>query len=860
MNLLTVSVCLFLGASVPTGFAFAQSDHPVETDELRTPRLKTGGSCVIRNVTIHSATSAARVGDVLVIGGDIKGLDTIEAPEGMVEIDGTGKHLAPGVVDCHSHIAVNGGMNEGSVSIAAEVDISDVINPDDLAIYRALAGGVTTVRSLHGSANAIGGKHEVIKLKWGRTADQLRFPDAPEGVKFALGENPKQSNGSRDQTRFPGTRMGVEAVFGRAFERALEYREQWRAYEAAVAAGEDSPSPRRDLRLDSLVGILEGEIAVACHAYRADEILMFARVAQRYGLQNVSLHHALEAYKVADELAEAGVSVTTFGDWWAYKVEAYDAIPQCAALLEEAGVLTSLHSDSGELMRRLYVEAAKSIRYASLDRVKALALVTLYPARQLGIDARVGSIELDKDADLVLLDGDPLSSLSRVEWTMVDGEIEFERRDAFGFDTEPLVAATAEGEQPPPIEWDPQGGDTVAIVGGTIHPITAPSIEKGTLLLQGERILYVGGERTLPAAARVIDATGKHVWPGIIALNTPLGLREIGSVRATNDTSEIGGNQPDVRVLASINADSAHIAVTRANGVTRAQVAPAGAGPMMGQSALIDLVGDTWEELSTVEDDMLHIRFPRVANRAEEKEIPEAVEEMSTLLSRARDYDRLREESVESDSPPPPFDPRLEALVPHVRKERKVALHADNAQTILLALKFAGEEDLDVVLFGATEGWKVADHIARAGIPVVVGPVLTVPRSEFDPYDAAFANAAVLVRAGVEIAIQSRDRGNPRNVAFHAAMASAFGLPREEARRAITWSPARILGVEDELGSLEAGKIADLVITDGDLLEVSTRTEYVFIDGAQVSLSNRQTEFHDRYRNRLRKRRQDPDR
>ena len=190
MNLLTVSVCLFLGASVPTGFAFAQSDHPVETDELRTPRLKTGGSCVIRNVTIHSATSAARVGDVLVIGGDIKGLDTIEAPEGMVEIDGTGKHLAPGVVDCHSHIAVNGGMNEGSVSIAAEVDISDVINPDDLAIYRALAGGVTTVRSLHGSANAIGGKHEVIKLKWGRTADQLRFPDAPEGVKFALGENP----------------------------------------------------------------------------------------------------------------------------------------------------------------------------------------------------------------------------------------------------------------------------------------------------------------------------------------------------------------------------------------------------------------------------------------------------------------------------------------------------------------------------------------------------------------------------------------------------------------------------------------------------------------------------------------------
>jgi imidazolonepropionase-like amidohydrolase len=851
---LCTTLCTTLLAALLGGSVHARNviqDHALETDALRIPALKTGGSCVIRGATIHTAISEPFVGDVLVIEGKIRAIGEVEAPQGLVELDGAGKHLAPGVIDCHSHMAIERGINEGTVSITADVDISDSVDSDDITIYRALAGGVTTARLLHGSANAIGGKHEVIKLKWGRTADELRFPDAPEGIKFALGENVKRSNwGSRNSSRFPASRMGTVALYSRAFERALEYKAEWAAFDAAKAAGEDPLPPRRDLRLDTLVGILNREIAVHCHCYRADGILMITRVAQRYGFLIGTLQHVLEGYKVAKEIADAGVGASTFGDWWSYKIEAYDAIPHNAALMDEAGVLTSVNSDSDEMVRRLYGEAAKSVRYGGLDRVRALRLVTLNPAKQLGIDARVGSIEVGKDADLVLMTGDPLSSLARVDWTLVDGEVEFQRWDSFGLDAAPLQASAAL-ELPVALSVDPAGGPMTALVGGTIHTISGGTIQGGTLLMQDGKILSVGPIESIPVGARVLDVKGKHLWPGMIALNTELGLREISAVNATMDANEIGGNQPDVHVLRAINAESAHMGVTRFNGVTRSQVCPNGGGPLRGQSALIDLDGDNWEELSFVEKDMMHMRFPTVRNDADKKEMPESMESVTQLLEEARVYARHVEAAAAAGTRGPVFDPRLAALAPAALGEQRLALHVRNAQTILFALKFAAEEELDVVLYGAAEGWKVAEAIAAAEVPVVVGPVLAIPGSRYDPYDSAYANAAVLQRAGVEIAIQTSDMENPRNLAFHAAMAVSFGLPHEEALRAITLYPARILGVADQLGSLEPGKIADVIVTDGDLLEIVSRVEYLFIDGQQVDLSNRQSRFYDKYKSRL---------
>ncbi len=843
-----------LSAAIPA-LAHANRDegweHAFETDELRVPHLDTSNGALIRNVTVHSAVRPAFVADVLVLDGDVAAIgEGLEAPSGATVIDGTGKHLSPGVIDPHSHIAAERGINEGTLSITADCDISDVINPDDLSIYRALAGGVTAIQSLHGSANPIGARSEVLKLRWKSTADAMRFPDAPQGIKFALGENVKRSGSRRSSTRFPGSRMGVEAVLARSFERAVEYRAEWRAYRDATARGEDPSHPRRDVRLDVLAGILEGDVRIHAHCYRADEILMLLRLAERFGIRIASLEHAFEAYKVAYEVTEHGVATSTSSDWWAYKMEAYDGIPQNAALIDEAGGIATLNSDSGELMRHLNQEAAKSIRYAGMDPVRALRLVTLNGAIQLGVGDRTGSIEVGKDADLALWNGDPLSVYSRVEWTMVDGIVEFERRDAFGLDTEPAAVREIE-ETTAELEFDLTDGDVLAITGGTIHPVTAPSIETGTLLIQDGRIVAMGTDVVVPASARVVDATGRHVWPGMIGVDTPLGLMEIGAVSATIDTSETGGNQPDVRVTAAIHPASAMIPVTRTNGITRAQVSPQGGGPMKGQSAIIRLGGDTWEELLVQDRDMLHVRFPSASNEAKDKKEPAAVEELRRLLEEAREYDRLSMEAAGEGVAKPPYDPRLEALVPFVKGEKRIALTANNAQTILFALKFAKEEELDVVLYGVREGWKVVDAIRRSGVPVVVGPILTTPSTRYDPYDSGYANPAVIARAGIPFAIMAREGSNARNLPFHAGMAAGFGLPRVEALRAVTIYPARILGLEKDLGSLAVGKIADVVITDGDLLEPATRVTHVLIDGQPVDVGNRQTRLYEKYRERL---------
>ncbi len=869
--MIRILVCCFLAG------ALQAQEHPFETDALREPALVTDGNVLIHGATIHTAVEAAFVGDVLVEKGKISAVTherIDEVPDGTVEIDGTDMHLAPGVVDTHSHTAIERGINEGSVSISAEVTIDDVINPDDIAIYRALAGGCTTIRLLHGSANAIGGRDTVLKLRWHTDADGLRFDGAHQGIKFALGENPKRAWGNGG--RFPATRMGVEAIYYRAFERAREYQATWRAYADAILRGEDPAPPRRDVRLEVLAGILDQDVIVHSHCYRADEILMLIRASQHFGFKIGTLQHVLEGYKVAYEMAEAGIPGSTFSDWWGYKVEAYDAIPQAAALMHEAGVLATINSDSNEMMRRLYEEAAKSVRYAGMDPVEALQLVTLNGARQLGLEARVGSIEVGKDADLVLLNGDPLSSLSRVEWTMVDGVIEFQRRDTFGFDAEPLQAVElVEPEREVQLDED---APRTLLRGGTLHTVTGGTFV-GDLLIQGDRIAAVG-EHLSSRGAEEIDLSGFDVWPGMISLDSAVGIEEIGAVSATLDSSEIGGNQPDLRVTASFNADSARIGVTRHNGVTTVQTTPQGGGPLRGQSAVMKLDGFTWEEMLRRDRDMLHISFPFSSNEppkgsedaceslegaeddalltagrmdGDEKELPESREEeeetqhLRERFAEAREYGRLRDAQAEVT-----YDPRLEALVPFARGEKKVALHADNAQTILAAIRFAKEEGLDAVIYGGREAWKVVGRLAKAGIPVVLGPIHSLPSSRFDPYDAPFANAAVLARAGVPFAIDSGHSENERNLPFHAATAAAFGLPVEEAIRAVTYYPARILGLEAELGSLAPGKRADIVVTRGNLLEITAPVTRLWIDGRPIDLSaDKQSRLYERYRARL---------
>ncbi len=333
-------------------------------------------------------------------------------------IDATGRHLTPGLIDCHSHTGISGGVNEGTQAVTSEVRIFDVINPDAIGIYRQLAGGLTSMNQLHGSANPIGGQNSVVKLRWGvDRPDDMRFEGAIAGIKFALGENVKQSNwGDSKTTRYPQTRMGVETIMRDRFIAAREYA-------SAVSASERSGEApiRRDLELEALAEILAGERLIHCHSYRQDEILMLCRVAQEFGFTIGTFQHVLEGYKVAEAIKESAIGGSTFSDWWAYKFEVIDAIPYNGAIMHDAGVPVSFNSDSNELARRLNTEAGKAVKYGGLTAEEAIQFVTLNPAKQLMIDDRVGSLEAGKDADFVIWSGDPLSTLSRCESTWIDG-------------------------------------------------------------------------------------------------------------------------------------------------------------------------------------------------------------------------------------------------------------------------------------------------------------------------------------------------------------------------------------------------------------------------------------------------------
>lgn len=365
--------------------------------------------------------------DILISKGKIaKIARDITAPNGAVVIDAEGKHITAGLIDCHSHSAIGGGVNEVGQTITAEVRIGDVVNSDDIAIYRELAGGLTTINALHGSANPIGGQNQVLKLRWGMLPEQMKIEGDPEGIKFALGENPKQSNwGDRFNTRYPQTRMGVEQIIRDEFKAAQDYRKKM---EEAKKNPEKIP-PRRDLELDAIVEILKGTRLVHSHSYRQDEILMLIRVADDFGFRIATFQHVLEGYKIAEAIAKHGAGASTFSDWWAYKYEVIDAIPYNGALMHDVGVVVSYNSDSDELARRLNTEAAKAVKYGGLTEAEALKLVTINPARQLRIDDRVGSLEVGKDADFVIWSGPPLSTYSVCEQTWIDGRKYFDRDD-----------------------------------------------------------------------------------------------------------------------------------------------------------------------------------------------------------------------------------------------------------------------------------------------------------------------------------------------------------------------------------------------------------------------------------------------
>jgi imidazolonepropionase-like amidohydrolase len=393
------------------------------------PPADARGNLLIRNATILTVTGGTlENSDLLVTNGRIAQIGSgLKAPSGVRVIEAKGKFVMPGIIDAHSHIAVSGPVNEWTNPVTAEVAIRDVLDPLDLSIYRALAGGVTISHVMHGSANVIGGQCQTIKHRYGTIDPEgIVMQGAPRTIKFALGENPTRVHGRGFGVQ-PSSRMGVESVLRNALTEAQRYMGAQKKYDRDRRSDPRAVAPAYSLRMETLAAILRGEILVNCHSYRADEILMVMRVFKEFGISKIVFQHANEGFKVAPELAAFGAGASVFSDWWAYKFEVYYSTAYNAAILTRNGVLTSINSDSPELVRHLYHEAAKTQRYGGLKPEEALALITINPARQLGIDSRVGSLEVGKDADIAIFSAHPLSIYAICEQTIVDGIVRFDR-------------------------------------------------------------------------------------------------------------------------------------------------------------------------------------------------------------------------------------------------------------------------------------------------------------------------------------------------------------------------------------------------------------------------------------------------
>ncbi|MFN3728107.1 MAG: amidohydrolase family protein [Fimbriimonadaceae bacterium] len=872
----------------------AAGQQPFETEKDRMPSIRTNGTCVIVGGTILTATGERiEDGRILVVNGKIAAIGkTVPDLPGAVVIDARGKVITPGIVDAHIHRGSDS-TNEGTDSITAEVRIFDVLNLSNRNVYHAVASGETSGLILHGSANSVGGQSQVVKLKYDRPAHEAIIADAPRMIKFALGENVTRS-GNAQSTRFPKTRMGVQALYRRAFTEAREYQQAWAKYDAEKAANPSAKPPRRDLRLETLKDILERKIWVQCHSYRADEMLMMVRLSQEFGFKIGALQHALEAYKIAPELAEAGVPVSIFIDNWSFKLEGYDAIPFTAALCTEAGVLVSINTDGTSGTTAIAQDAAKAMRYGGMNEDQVLQMLTINPAKQLGIDHRTGSLEVGKDADIVIWDGHPLSVYSRCAMTLIDGEVFFTRRDAHDVDRLSTIKPRLEPPSPPKFDGNAlvqQVGSRklIAIQGAKLVPVSGPAIERGNLVIRDGRIAAVGANAAIPSDAFIIDGAGLTIYPGFIDAGSTMGLSEISPIGQSNDNRELGAMQPDLLALAAIQQASAHFAPARYNGITTALTGPVG-GTISGQSAVLRLDGYTSEAMgvlspaslmvnlgpgftfgefdiccgdATVDElmaalgyhthdddcDELHSHSQR-GQGAGQQATPGNITE---YLDKAKEYFDARRSQPEKT----PLNLGYEAMRPYLLDRKPIHANVRSVEQIRSAVNLAEKYDLNLVLVNAPDAWKVARMLAEKDIPVILTPAgystlgANIPVQEFDPYDTPYAVATLLHRAGVRFGFKSNDNAMAMNLPFRAAMHCAYGLPREAMIRSLTLTSAEILGIADRYGSLDPGKVANLVIAQGDPFDFDGKVLSVFIDGKPMPMTSRHTELYDTFRARL---------
>jgi imidazolonepropionase-like amidohydrolase len=849
---------------------------------------------VIRNATILTAAGPAiEGGSLLLQGGKIAAIGRdISAPSDAVVIDAAGRWVTPGIIDTHSHLGVYPAPgiestqdgNEMTNPNTAEVWADHGIWPQDPQFALALAGGVTTMQILPGSGNLFGGRGVTVKNVPSRTSEGMKFPGAPPGLKMACGENPKRVYGGRNSS--PATSMGNMAGYRKAWIAAAAYRDKWKKWRDE--GSDPAKRPERDLQMETLAGVLDGEILVHNHCYRADEMASMINLSKEFGYRITSFHHAVEAYKVRDLLAANNVCASMWADWWGFKLEAYDGIKENIALVNEAKGCAIVHSDDPNGMQRLNQEAAKAMAAGrragmTISREDAVRWLTLNPARALGIDKMTGSLEVGKNADVVIWSADPFSVYARAEQVFIDGARLFDRAAAAPRDSDFMLgqrgtgpgstpsAASSRGAAPAattkkpntlggrgagsgtgtgPDSRRPGTGPVIAITGGRVMAGDGTELPKGTVLIRSGRIAAVGPDVAVPRDATLIDASGKIVTPGFIESNTNLGIVEIPlSAEGTADqASTDAGIGAAFNVVDAFNPFATAIPVTRADGITRAVVVPGGTGNILqGQAAVFDLAGAQVPGSVTRAPVAMMVALGEAGAGLAGGSRATAMLRLREVLQDALDFSRNRaawNTRQRRDYVRGRLD--LDALRPVVTGELPLAVQANRASDLLAAMRLADEFKVKLVLVGAAEGWMVADELARRKVPVVVKPLTDIP--SFDALNATLENAARLRAAGVTVVLSAFDTQRAGTLRQEAGNAIANGLDPAEALRAVTLSAAQVWGIGESAGSLEPGKDADVVIWSGDPFELTSRAEHVFIRGREVPLRTRQTELLDRYR------------
>ncbi len=881
-------------------------------DEGALPALDTPLVALVGGTVMTAAGDVIEDGVVVIDDGLIRAVgarSTTAIPEGARVIDTTRRFVTPGVIDVHSHMGVypvpsvgaHEDGNEMTGPTTPQVRAADSFWPQDPALGRAVAAGVTTIQVLPGSANLIGGAGETIHMHPGRSVSEMIFVGAPDTMKMACGENPKRVYG--EQHQFPATRMGNVAGYRAAFQAAIEYGRTWEAWqrehqswqrdqaEAEDTSGDEATSdadedededsdddtgppdpPVRNFGHELVLGAIEGRVLVQMHCYRADEMARMIEVGDEMGFRVRSFHHAVEAYKIRDLLHDADISISTWTDWWGFKLEAFDAIPENLGLLTQANVRGVLHSDDAMLVQRLNQEVGKAVTAArgrgiAISDDQALRWITANAAWTLGIEERVGTLEVGRLADVVVWSGHPFSVYTHADLVFVDGLLEHERSiDAvgrrtdfeLGLDLEPRVPATprSAGTQRPaarPTAQRPStSGETLAIAN--VRVLTGELgdravIERATVFVSGERITRIEATAPTSGTGSFVDGTGLVLTPGFIALDTHLGLAEIDLEASTRDT---GHEEEADAIRAAFTAGDGYnplstlIPVARMGGVVAALSTPDG-GLVSGTSSFVDLAGRDRSAIRDA-DAALHIDLTEGGVGAAHGARPAAIQRLRELFDDARLFSRQRaafDRAAMRETGVSRLD--LERVVLALDGTLPVFVHVSRAADILGVLALADEYDLTLVLSGVEEGWMIADAIAAASVPVIVHPLADLP-STFAALHTRYDNASLLAAAGVRVAFYEPGAWDVRNLRQEAGNAVAWGMPADAALAAITRVPAELAGQGADYGTIAPGHLASMVLWNGDPFETTTLPVHVYVRGRELPLRSRQTELFDRYR------------